>query len=261
MPAGRGRATAGGLRPACHPRCRLLNLLNPHATQLAIAVSVADALTITKVLRWTAEGEELRAAAAQHLETVDELRSRLSAAEITAEQSKQEARYAKSKLYHHRYNVRKRKHGADEEDSADGSPVSKDSIDAYIRPRRDELEQCLTTMLSAKWEEYYKNDGAGETLSALPPHAANSSGEEAASDIGDTACNRSPADNEHRSFTHMPRWVLRSLFDKYRHLLYSLLDDMGHNRRVETAAKAVMERHGREDAMKIYTDSSITARS
>eukprot|EP00873_Tetraselmis_striata_P044694 jgi/Tetstr1/464958/TSEL_009692.t1 len=93
-------------------------------------------------------------------------------------------------------------------------------------------------MFGAKWEEYYKNDGTGETLATLPPHAGDRSGEAAAVDIGDTACDRSPADKEHRSYTHMPRWVLRSLFAKYRHLLHNMLDDMGHNRQVETAAKA-----------------------
>eukprot|EP00873_Tetraselmis_striata_P007058 jgi/Tetstr1/427322/TSEL_017491.t1 len=111
---------------------------------VATVVSVADALT-TKVLRLTAEGGELRAAAAQHRETVQELRSRLSTAEISAEQSKQASRDAQSKPYQHRCNVRKRKHGAGEEDCE--------------ARRRDKLEQCLTTMFGAKWEEYYKNDG------------------------------------------------------------------------------------------------------
>eukprot|EP00873_Tetraselmis_striata_P042556 jgi/Tetstr1/462820/TSEL_007770.t1 len=210
---------------------------------VATAVSVADALT-TKVLRLTAEGGELRAAAAQHRETVQELRSRLSAAEISAEQSKQASRDAQSKPYQHRCNVRKRKHGAGEEDwearyelgseTGEGgdnndsdeeprrrirrnrpkglryklrraAPVSKDNIDAYTRRRRDKLEQCLTTMFGAKWEEYYRNDGTGETLSALPSHAGDRSGEAAAGDIGDTACNRSPADKERRSYKHMSR--------------------------------------------------------
>eukprot|EP00873_Tetraselmis_striata_P021409 jgi/Tetstr1/441673/TSEL_029898.t1 len=98
-------------------------------------------------------------------------------------------------------------------------------------------------MFGAKWEEYYKNDRTGETLTALPPHTGDRSGEAAAVDIGDTACDRSPADKEHRSYTHMPRWVLRSLFAKYRHLLHIMPDDMGHNRQVETAAKARIIEH------------------
>eukprot|EP00873_Tetraselmis_striata_P043163 jgi/Tetstr1/463427/TSEL_000731.t1 len=173
------------------------------------------------------------------------------------------------KLNQHLHNVQNRKHGVGEEgcevgdesgnESAEGgdnidkgeepkqrirrnrpkglryklrkaAPVSKDSIDAYIRARRDELEQCLTTMFGAKWEEYYKNDGTGETLSALPPQAGDRSGETAAGDIGDTAFNQSPADKGHWSYTHMPRQVLWSLFAKYRHLLHNMLDDMGHSR-------------------------------
>eukprot|EP00873_Tetraselmis_striata_P016215 jgi/Tetstr1/436479/TSEL_025307.t1 len=47
------------------------------------------------------EGEELRAAAVQHRETV-ELRSRLSASVISAEQINNAARDAQSKLYQHR---------------------------------------------------------------------------------------------------------------------------------------------------------------
>eukprot|EP00873_Tetraselmis_striata_P038291 jgi/Tetstr1/458555/TSEL_044958.t1 len=142
------------------------------------------------------EGKELRAAAAQHREMAKEVRSRLSVAEISAEQSKQAARDAQSKLYQYRYNVRKRKHGADEADceAADEScsesaesgdnnnsgeeptqrlrrnhpkglqyklrraaPVSKDNIDAYIRARRGELEQCLTTMFGVRDKMAYDN--------------------------------------------------------------------------------------------------------
>eukprot|EP00873_Tetraselmis_striata_P007505 jgi/Tetstr1/427769/TSEL_017887.t1 len=74
------------------------------------------------------EGEELRAAAVQHRETV-ELRSRLSAAEISAEQINHAARDAHSKLYQHRYNVRKRKHGADEEDCDAGDESGSESAE------------------------------------------------------------------------------------------------------------------------------------
>eukprot|EP00873_Tetraselmis_striata_P014047 jgi/Tetstr1/434311/TSEL_023417.t1 len=75
------------------------------ATPLATAVSVADAVT-TKVIRLTVEGEELRVAAVQHRETFEELRSRLSAAEISVEQINHAARDAHSKLYQHWYNGR-----------------------------------------------------------------------------------------------------------------------------------------------------------
>eukprot|EP00873_Tetraselmis_striata_P041885 jgi/Tetstr1/462149/TSEL_007214.t1 len=74
------------------------------------------------------EGEELRAAAVQHRETV-ELRSRLSAAEISAEQINHAACDAHSKLYQHRYNVRKRKHGADEEDYDAGDESGSESAE------------------------------------------------------------------------------------------------------------------------------------
>eukprot|EP00873_Tetraselmis_striata_P028374 jgi/Tetstr1/448638/TSEL_035883.t1 len=87
-------ACADGPQPALMPPP--LPLVEPGgraprpAMQLATAVSVADALT-TKVLRLTVEGEEVRAAAAQHREAVKELRSRRSAAAMLAEQSKQAA--------------------------------------------------------------------------------------------------------------------------------------------------------------------------
>eukprot|EP00873_Tetraselmis_striata_P013777 jgi/Tetstr1/434041/TSEL_023185.t1 len=74
------------------------------------------------------EGEELRAAAVQHRETV-ELRSRLSAAENSAEQINHAARDAHSKLYQHRYNVRKRKHGDDEEDCDAGDESGSESAE------------------------------------------------------------------------------------------------------------------------------------
>eukprot|EP00873_Tetraselmis_striata_P039914 jgi/Tetstr1/460178/TSEL_005494.t1 len=90
-----GRAAAGmpPPQPPAEPGARAPR----PATQLATVVSVTDVLT-TKVLRLTVEGEELRAAAAKHRETVKELRSPLSAAEISTERSKQAARDAQSKL-------------------------------------------------------------------------------------------------------------------------------------------------------------------
>eukprot|EP00873_Tetraselmis_striata_P042667 jgi/Tetstr1/462931/TSEL_007879.t1 len=266
------------------------------ATQLATSASERDALT-AKIKRLTEEGEALRAAAERDREAERQLRSRLVQAEEAALQSRIAAHDAREKLYHYRYNVTKRKRGdadgesdgqqsdgegsgeEEEPGSADdepkppvmprnrptglhyklrkGSHVAKDSIDIYIRKKRDDLEHLLTNMFGSKWEEYYKQNGTGEQLTAGVEGDESSSG--GGADVG--TYNPSPVGKTHRSYTHMPRWVLRSLFSKYRHLLRSILDDMGHDRQTEEAAKRVMEQHWRENAVKIYTDICSTARA
>eukprot|EP00873_Tetraselmis_striata_P022486 jgi/Tetstr1/442750/TSEL_030839.t1 len=125
--AGHGRWAAAGMPPP-PPPAEPGGRAPRYATQLANVASMAYALP-TKVLRFAVEGEELRAASTQHRGTVEELRSRLLAAEISAEQSKHAARDAKPKLYHHRYNVRKRKHGADEEDCEAGDESGSESAE------------------------------------------------------------------------------------------------------------------------------------
>eukprot|EP00873_Tetraselmis_striata_P024035 jgi/Tetstr1/444299/TSEL_032190.t1 len=96
MPAGRGRATAGGPWPACQSRCRLLNLADGRPPGDAAGIRSVNGGRVDHKGRM--EGEELRAAAVQHRETV-ELRSRLSADEISTEQINHAARDAHSKLY------------------------------------------------------------------------------------------------------------------------------------------------------------------
>eukprot|EP00873_Tetraselmis_striata_P013373 jgi/Tetstr1/433637/TSEL_000008.t1 len=265
------------------------------ATQQATSASERDALT-AKIKRLNEEGEALRAAAERDREAERELRSRLVQAEEAALQSRIAAHNAREKLYHYRYNVTKRKRGdadgesdgqqsdgegsgeEEEPGSADdepkppvrrnrptglhyklrkGSQVAKDSIDIYIRKKRDDLEHLLTNMFGSKWEEYYRQNGTGEQLTAGVEGDESSSG--GGADVG--TCNPSPLGKTHRSYTHMPRWVLRSLFSKYRHLLRSIFDDMGHDRQTEEAAKRVMEQHWRENAVKIYTDICSTARA
>eukprot|EP00873_Tetraselmis_striata_P036430 jgi/Tetstr1/456694/TSEL_043395.t1 len=212
--------------------------------------------------------------------------TQLRQAEEAALQSRIAAHDAREKLYHYRYNVTKRKRGdadgesdgqqsdgegsgeEEEPGSADdepkppvrrnrptglhyklrkGSQVAKDSIDTYIRKKRDDLEHLLTNMFGSKWEEYYKQNGTGEQL------AAGVEGDESSSGGGAYVgtCNPSPVGKTHRSYTHMPRWVLRSLFFKYRHMLRSILDDMGHDRQTEEAAKRVMEQQWREHTDKL----------
>eukprot|EP00873_Tetraselmis_striata_P002574 jgi/Tetstr1/422838/TSEL_013629.t1 len=125
--AGHGRRAAAGMPPPLPPAEPSGRAPRP-ATQLATVVSMAEALP-TKVSRLTVEGGELRAAGTQYRETVEELRSRLSAAEISAEHSKHAARDAHSKLYQHRYNVRKRNHGTDEEDREAGDETDSESAE------------------------------------------------------------------------------------------------------------------------------------
>eukprot|EP00873_Tetraselmis_striata_P000579 jgi/Tetstr1/420843/TSEL_011918.t1 len=125
--AGHGRRAAAGKPPPLPPAEPGGRAPRP-ATQLATVVSMADALP-TEVLRLTVEGEELKAAATQHHETVEELRSRLSAAEISAEQSIPAACDARPKLYQDRYNIRKRKHGTDEEDCEAGDESGSESAE------------------------------------------------------------------------------------------------------------------------------------
>eukprot|EP00873_Tetraselmis_striata_P036576 jgi/Tetstr1/456840/TSEL_043513.t1 len=173
------------------------------ATQLATSASERDALT-AKIKRLTEEGEALRAAAERDREAERELRSRLVQAEEAALQSRIAAHDAREKLYHYRYNVTKRKRGdadgesdgqhsdgegsgeEEEPGSADdepkppvrrnrptglhyklrkGSQVAKDSIDIYIRKKRDDLEHLLTYMFGSKWEEYYKQNITGRASS------------------------------------------------------------------------------------------------
>eukprot|EP00873_Tetraselmis_striata_P017808 jgi/Tetstr1/438072/TSEL_026697.t1 len=95
----RCRRAAAGMPPALPPAEPGGQAPRP-ATQLATDVSMADALP-TKVVRLTVE----------------------------AEQSKHAARDAQSKPYQHRYNVRKRKHGADEEDCEAGDEFGSESSD------------------------------------------------------------------------------------------------------------------------------------
>eukprot|EP00873_Tetraselmis_striata_P001410 jgi/Tetstr1/421674/TSEL_012613.t1 len=275
--AAAGVADAGGERAAARGRAQDTRQARI-ATQLATSASERDALT-AKIKRLIEEGEALRAAAERHREAERELRSRLVHAEEAALQSRIAAHDAREKLYHYRYNVTKRKRGdadgepdgqqsdgegsgeEEEPGSADdepkppvrrnrrptglhykqrkGSQVAKDSIDTYIRKKRDDLEHLLTNMFGSKWEEYYKQNGTGEQLAAGVKDDESSSG--GGADVG--TCNPSPVGKTHRSYTHMPRWVLRSVFSKYRHMLRSILDDMGHDRQTEEAAKRVMEQH------------------
>eukprot|EP00873_Tetraselmis_striata_P023435 jgi/Tetstr1/443699/TSEL_031689.t1 len=147
-----------------------------------------------------------------------------------------------------------------------------DNIDLYIRKRREELEALLVDQLGTKWQEFYKLGGTGEEPEAVAVAAAEGgSGDDCGGGSGGgaasggieagPACNHvSPAGKEHRSTTHMPRWVLRS-FAKYPHVLHAMLDDMGHNGQVEENAKAVKMKHWRENAVKMFTDTASTSRA
>eukprot|EP00873_Tetraselmis_striata_P041612 jgi/Tetstr1/461876/TSEL_006954.t1 len=156
--------------------------------------------------------------------------------------------------------------------------AAKDSIDLHIRKKCQALEDLSSDMFGGKWAEFYKAGGLGEleeirlAAAAAQPGGENSEGGIDAAGAGgdgsaatDTpiACNPSlsHAEKQQRSMTHMPRWMLRSPFNKYRHLLHAILSDMGHNRQVELAAKAVMEQHWIEQAVKIFTDCANTSRS
>eukprot|EP00873_Tetraselmis_striata_P044366 jgi/Tetstr1/464630/TSEL_009384.t1 len=147
-----------------------------------------------------------------------------------------------------------------------GADVTKDIIDLYIRKRREEFESLLVDQFGTKWQEFYKLGGTGEELEAAAAAKDGGGGRGGGAASGGIeagpACNHvSPAGKEHHSTEYMPRWVLRSFFAMYPHVLNAMLNDLGHNMQLEENAKAVTMKHWREKAVKIFTDTASTNRA